>query len=1031
MSEIRPELIEALDKEVKVTMNTNTVIHKILAVLLIVCLVMPGVALAGGKSGKKNYREGVKYEELQQWDMAAQQFALAVAAEPNNAEYRLHYLRALQQASMMFVKRGDALAEQNDHASAYTAYRQAYNFDQGNEVARLKMERMLELQKSQASGSEQVNANKIGNVMPTSNEIQVAAKPRSRDVVQSINFKEAKFKTVVLNLGKQLGLNVVFDESVKDVPVSIDLTDVTVAKALDIIFKTYKYSFEQVDRRTVLIYQDNPTNRPRFESLMVKTFYLGNITAAQARTALQAMLPPGRQMASLDQGNAQGSSLLVVKATPTELQLVQDILDSLDKNKNEVVLDVEIYEVSHDSILEIGNQLVTKPLDVVETRFDSSGKPFSLTTGSTASLNNLGGVGRAAASTIAGNVYSPFLGGIGTLIGLPPTQLSLLQSKGNSKLLYRTQIHVLDGQKNTTKVGRSVPVRLGFNYPYGGGGGGVIGGAIGQTGGNVPGGINSGVGGLGGFGGGYGGFGGIDSIQYRDVGLVIDAEPTITNEGYVEIKMKFETSDVLASGADATNLTPIFTQRSLTTTARIQDSVTAVVAGVNQDSKGDSRASIPILGMVPILGRFFTTPRQENRQSDVIITVTPHIVRSQGINKDDHLAKYAGQQQAGPAPSVEEVVYRAQQEEEQERRLIAQQIPQSVPLNAQTQVNAVSTDFNNLPRTPNQPTVQPVANTRQPKVINNQTVGRTAGNVNSAPPSGSPASYPTSPEPQPLQPQPQPQIENVSQPGVSRENPVGTNPQSPPGEGQPPAGNDKTQANAGENPDISGAVEQPSEPVPPATLMMAKRPEHIEKALAKMKADKEAAEKAAKDAKSKPQANRAEAPQEFVKIVNQQARTPEPPLQMAQPSRGGAIALSLSPSPARPQVGKTLTVAVDINGQAQMTGVNLELKFDPAKLRVKSVRDGGMLGVQPDLTYEVEKGVLIVRLKQTQPTPTLAEGRLVLVEFIALADGQTEISFNSSTTRVRTPGDQNATAVVSSAQIIISRDTVKNAQNEK
>jgi hypothetical protein len=100
-----------------------------------------------------------------------------------------------------------------------------------------------------------------------------------------------------------LDLNVVFDESVKDSPVTIELNEVTMAKALDIILKIYKYSFEQVDNRTILVYADNPTNRPRFETLMVKTFYLGNLTSQQARTALTRSSPAGRQIASLDQPN--------------------------------------------------------------------------------------------------------------------------------------------------------------------------------------------------------------------------------------------------------------------------------------------------------------------------------------------------------------------------------------------------------------------------------------------------------------------------------------------------------------------------------------------------------------------------------------------------------------------------------------------------------------------------------------------------------------------------------------------------------
>ena len=97
-------------------MNTNITIRRILAVVLSLCLILPGTAYAKGGKGKKNFNEGKKYESSQQWDMAAQSYALAVSAEPNNPEYRLHYLRALQQASLMYIKRGDSLAEQNDYA---------------------------------------------------------------------------------------------------------------------------------------------------------------------------------------------------------------------------------------------------------------------------------------------------------------------------------------------------------------------------------------------------------------------------------------------------------------------------------------------------------------------------------------------------------------------------------------------------------------------------------------------------------------------------------------------------------------------------------------------------------------------------------------------------------------------------------------------------------------------------------------------------------------------------------------------------
>jgi general secretion pathway protein D len=138
-------------------MNMNRSIgtsgRRFLAAFLSLCLLMPGAALADGKNGKKNFKEGMKYEQLQQWDLAAERFALALSAEPNNPEYKVHYLQALQRASLMYVTRGDALAEQNDYNGAFYAYRKAFELDPGNEIAKFKTERMIELQKAQVGRS--------------------------------------------------------------------------------------------------------------------------------------------------------------------------------------------------------------------------------------------------------------------------------------------------------------------------------------------------------------------------------------------------------------------------------------------------------------------------------------------------------------------------------------------------------------------------------------------------------------------------------------------------------------------------------------------------------------------------------------------------------------------------------------------------------------------------------------------------------------------------------------------------------------
>ncbi len=114
---------------------------------LVARLLSAGVAdRAFAKKGDKNFKQGMHYEQAQQWEKAAQEFTLALAADPSNIEYQLHFRRATFNASQAFMQQGRALAEQRDFVGAYNAFRQAYGYDPVNELAVSEMERMLRLQ---------------------------------------------------------------------------------------------------------------------------------------------------------------------------------------------------------------------------------------------------------------------------------------------------------------------------------------------------------------------------------------------------------------------------------------------------------------------------------------------------------------------------------------------------------------------------------------------------------------------------------------------------------------------------------------------------------------------------------------------------------------------------------------------------------------------------------------------------------------------------------------------------------------------
>jgi general secretion pathway protein D len=967
-----------------------------LTLLLTVWLSLPMAVLADKKvdtkKAKKNFSEGLKYEVEEKWDLAAQSFLLAAAADPGNAEYKLHALRAMSAASLMFMKRGNEFATENDFASAYTAYQQAVNYDQTNEVALLKMKRMIELQKAASGYGEapKINPN-TGSYMPTKGDIappQNNQRGRAKDLAAVINYREQPLKQVISNIAKQLNMNVIFDETFRDEPkYSLELQNTTLARALDFIFIQKKLTFEQLDRRTILIYFDNPTNRQRFERLMVKTFYINNAKLEEARQVVQQMLQGGgaglmRQIAASAQLNA-----LIVRAPAEDLKMVQDVLDSIDKNRAEVAVDVDIYEVSHNTSQQIGNQVsLTSQQLTYRTGVDSRGTATT-STGASASLSNLGGVlGQGVLAPLVGSAFG--IGtGFGALLAAPPTTLSLLQNKNNAKLVSHVNVHAIDGQSNKTNVGRRVPVRLGST---------VIPGFTGATGtpGNV-GGVNGGL---------NSGYSGFDSIQYQDVGLNIDITPTVTNEGYIELKMTLESSNTVP-GADA--LTPEFTQRKLTTISRVLDGRTAVVAGVQQSNKSDGRSSIPVIGMIPILGRFITTPKESSDLSDIIITITPHIIRAPQIEKKDHLAKDSGTGLGGNGMSIETIINRAQEEDDQDRRIIAAQQGQPTPAQAAettpvvaplTAPVAVPTPVNAVVQTRPEPTpavVQPTDNQVRPQPVANRS-----------------------------EPQSEPQDNGAITDANGEENGVAASDNEPPPGYKPElkspnltpeqreareAARIKAQEEMRRNPP---KVEEPKvEPEPqPYTPPPGYRPQLVP---------------VQKKPKEKTSTQASNEPKELSKAI-----TPKPqPEALTTESSASAetqLGLSLKLKEKKLQLGETFIVVVAVDGKSKMSGANIALNYDTNLLQLKSVRDGGMLGKNPDMTQQDKRGHLFVTMQKMGESmlPADANGKLLILEFKAIAAGQTMIGFNTDETRFLLSDKTTPLFSVSPAQFEISREAI-------
>ena len=966
-------------------MKMKQLFTKLLTLTLVLSFCLPAAVFADKKAdtrkAKKNFSEGQKYEGEEKWDLATQSFLLAIAADPNNPEYRLHATIAGAKASLMFAKRGDAFATEGDYGSAYSAYKQAYAYDQTNEIALVKMTRMFELQKAQSAGEAAPGYNvQNGNYIRTSADIATPQprQSRSKDVASTVTYKDIPLKETIKNLARQLDLNVIFDDSFRDQPkYTLELRNTSLARALDFVLIQNKLVFEQLDRRTLLIYFDNPTNRQRFERQMIKTFYVTNAKLEDAQRAVQQMLQGGSTGVIRQIVTAPNMNALIIRATPEELRMVQDVIDSIDKNKAEVAIDVEIYEVTHDTMLQLGNQVATSSSPVALPGVADSRGVLRQTTGNGVGLNALGGLGQFASGALVGNIFG-IGNGLGTMLGVPSTSLSLLQSKDNAKLLNRVNVHALDGQSNKTNVGRRIPISLGSQIPN------VVGTGTQNV---VGGGVNNGLGGLGGLGGGYGGYGGFSSIQYQDVGLNIDVTPIITNEGYIELKMTLESSSAIPSSDPNTQLTPQISQRKLQTVSRILDGRTAVVAGVQQQTKNDGRKTIPVIGMIPILGRFITTPNETTSMSDIVITVTPHIIRAPQIERKDHLAKESGTG-LGNAISVEQVLMRAQDDDDQDRRIIAGGQP--TPAAAPTQVAAETTLT--------QPSIIPV-NNPQP----------TAPVINNSVSNNRPATIPV-PQPQRIEPAQQALQQNEDQ-SLSANAPEQFVEQRPVIRSASMTAEQKKLVDEARAKAVRPQVQETANPAPLEAVIP----------------DREIRPRILPIVPNKPKVESNQSAQSEPKEMSKVETKTEVP-SGADP----LVGLSLRLKENKTSVGESFIVIVAVDGKSKITGANIGLNFDSTLLQLKSVRDGGLLGKNPDITESKKNGDLFVTLQQSSESrsPVLSDGRLLILEFKALAPGATTIAFNPKETKFLAGNLPSPTFSISPAQLEISRETISKL-NEK
>ncbi|HWW04563.1 cohesin domain-containing protein [Collimonas sp.] len=562
------------------------------ALLLVVILLNGCAAQSLHKDGQRQIKEGHVAEGLAN-------MREALRLDPGNLPYKLDYINRLDEETKKLIRQGDEHRSAGDTKGARDAYLEALQLDGSNERARrgvadIDMDTrhrdiLAEAEKLAAAGKLDAARERTMVVM-----LENPANPNAQLLLRKINteidgqhrakealtasqsvmrkpvtlqFRDANLRMVFEALSRTTGLNVIFDRDVRpDLKTTIFVHEGSVEDTVNLILLQNQLEKKVLNVNTMFIYPATAAKQKEYQELKVRTFHISNGDAKYILSVLKSVLKIKDALVD------ERTNTLVLRDTPEALDVAAKVIAAHDLADAEVMLEVEVLEISRDRLTDLG---ISWP----------NSATISTPTGAAGGLT-LGALGDLTRGQLQ---VTPFSLGIG--FKLQDTDANLLASP---------RIRVRDHEKAKILIGDKVPIITNTVTPV-------------QTGSSVV----------------------TGSIQYIDVGIKLEAEPHVYPEGEVGIKLNLEVSNIVKeiSGPSGSLAYQIGT-RSASTSLRLRDGETQVLGGLISDSDRNAAAKVPGLGQLPIIGRLFSEHNGDHTKTEIVLSITPRIVRAQGIAED-------------------------------------------------------------------------------------------------------------------------------------------------------------------------------------------------------------------------------------------------------------------------------------------------------------------------------------------------------------------------------------------------------------
>jgi general secretion pathway protein D len=596
--------------------------------LIIFSLFISILVLSGCSTGSRAFSKGEQFEAEGNYENAMYSYAEAFRNDPDTGEYRARFFKARETAANLRFKKGLDQYERGDYVGAVAEFQTAYGLDPTQDRYKQKIDETVRLKDAQLAYTEGLEFEKA-NKLKDANRAYLAAvelHPDNKEYQQALSrisgqrksklegfelslksskpitlkFKDAKIKDVYKIITQLTGINFIFDEGVKDQPISIYLENATFQQAMDLLTNMNKLHTKVLNESTVLVYPKTPEKSKQYEDMTMRTYHLSYMDAKKAVNLVRTMLQVKKIYVN------EESNSLVVRDTDDVIDVVEKILEANDVPDPEVVLEVEVMEITDHNAANLG--LLLSSYNVKVGAFKGTQLlSESLNTVTTTPAAGVGG--SVTTATSIDNLVKAFsMGGYSGFVTVPNAQYSFGKTLTKGEVLSNPKIRVKNKEKAKFNVGQRVPITTT-----------TLNGTLSQV-----------------------------NVQYVDVGVKLNAEPSIQLNNEIIIKLSLEVSSILSKevvggSSSPTSVVTIGT-RNLDTVLSLKDGETSIIGGLIQNTQNNTKQKIYLLSDIPLIGPLLTSHDSTKDKTELILAITPRLVRSVTVPQNSLMSFSSGKE---------------------------------------------------------------------------------------------------------------------------------------------------------------------------------------------------------------------------------------------------------------------------------------------------------------------------------------------------------------------------------------------------